>query len=216
MKITFDIGRIVPKYLLADRNGRAVAKAIEAAFQYVAGQAENGLEILNDVDKMPEWRLDEYAGELGCLYDYNATVEQKRYWLKNAQYLSSVMGTKQAIYNFLEGYFQMVDIEEFWQYGGDPFHFRVIVSGTQYDETKINWARKAILAMKNVRSVLDSVTIETGGEIIVSADTEWYPIPQMQASEYEITGANDTGDWEPIHGEPARTDSGKTDTGVTG
>lgn len=216
MKITFDIGQLVPKYLLVDRNGKAMAKAIEAAFQYVAKATEDGLDILKDVDKMPEWRLDEYANDLGCLYDYSGTVEQKRYWLKNAKYLSDVTGTRQAIYNFLEGYFNMVEVEEFWQYGGEPFHFRVIVSATQYDEQKINWARKAIMSMKNVRSVLDSITIESGGEIIVSVDTEYFPIPSIHAAEFETTGANITGDWEPIHDEPARTDSGKTDTGVTG
>ena len=54
MKITFDIERLVPKYIMQDRNGRALAKAIEAGMKYVAKKAEDGLDIITDPDKMPE------------------------------------------------------------------------------------------------------------------------------------------------------------------
>ena len=219
MKISFNIERLVPRFLLNDKNGYALAKAIERAFQIVAEAAQNGLDIIQDPYKMPEWRLDELAGELGCLYDYNGSIEQKRYWIVNATYLYTVYGTPQAIYNFLEGYFQNVLVEEWWEYGGEPFHFRVTVSGGSYDADKIAWAQKAIMNVKNVRSVLDGVTIDSSSEIVVSADTDWFSVQYPYAAEDDQTAANDLTEdgWEEeIPTDTAKADYSVTDEGVTG
>lgn len=218
--ISFNIERLVPRFLLADRNGYALAKAIERAFQIVAEGAKYGLEILKDPYKMPEWRLDELAWELGCLYDNNGTIEQKRYWIINATYLYSVYGTPQAIYNFLEGYFQTVQVEENWEYDGDPFHFRVTVSGGDYSADKIAWAQKAIMNVKNLRSVLDDVTFDNSAEIIVSGDFDWAPVSYFfdLSGLNEITSGNGIETWlnaEDIDVDPALTDEARTDEGVT-
>ncbi|MBQ6960879.1 MAG: hypothetical protein IJP78_07890 [Clostridia bacterium] len=215
MDINFQIERLVPRFLLRDKNGYALAKAIERCFQMAAESAQHGIDIIQDPEKMPEWRLDELAGELGCLYDYNASIEKKRYWITNATYLYTVYGTPQAIYNFLEGYFQVVTVEENWEYNGDPFHFRVVVSNPTYDADKITWAQKAVSEVKNVRSVLDNVTIDSSAEIVVSADTDYFYVQNEYPADDTYTGANDIADWEtPV--DPALTDVAKTDEGVTG
>lgn len=216
MDIRFNIERLVPKHILRDKNGWALAKAIERAFQIVAEHAQYGLDIIQDPHKMPEWRLDQLAGEMGCLYDYNGTIEQKRYWIINAIYLYTVYGTPQAIYNFLEGYFQTVQVEEAWEYGGAPFHFRVTVSGNSYDADKITWAQKAIAGVKNVRSILDDVTIDSSAEIVVSADTDYFYVPYLFAADDELTNANDIDDWEEIETDVALVDVALTDQDVTG
>ena len=214
--ISFNIEKLVPRFILSDKNGWALAKAIERAFQLAAEGAQYGIGIIQDPYKMPEWRLDEMAGELGCLYDYNGSIEQKRYWILNATYLYTVYGTAQAIYNFLEGYFQTVQVEENWEYGGDPFHFRVTVSGGDYGADKIAWARKAIENVKNVRSVLDTVTIDNGAEIIVEADFDWYHMPYFFNKD-EVSTGNGIETWdEEATFTPARADVDKTDVGVTG
>lgn len=211
-----NIERLLPRFILSDKNGYAIAKAIEHIFQRVADAAVRGVEIIQDPQKMPEWRLDELANELGCLYDFNGTIEQKRYWIENATYLYTVYGTPQAIYNFLEGYFQNVQVEEFWEYGGEPFHFRVTVSGESYDAKKIAWAQKAIENVKNVRSVLDAVAIDSSSEITVSLETDCLEVPYLYASDDELTNANDIADWDEIPVDAALTDDSKTDEGVTG
>lgn len=158
MHIKFDIMRLVPRFLLRDHNGYALAKAIEAAFQYAAEAAENGLEVILDVDKMPEWRLDEMAVELNCLYDYTADVETKRKWIKNAIPLYQIYGTMDGVMQYISSYFENADLEESWEYNGQPFHFRVTVDGEWTPENEA-WARNAIERAKNTRSVLDSLRI---------------------------------------------------------
>lgn len=153
---TFNIENWVPKFILGDKNGYALAKAIEAAMQRTNAIVRQGLDCLLDYDTMPEWRLDELAWELNCLYDYSASIETKREWIKNAIPYYRLFGTPKAIYRYLDGYFGSIELEEFWQYGGDPFHFRLTLGGIWTDDREA-WARKAIAAAKNVRSVLDSL-----------------------------------------------------------
>ena len=159
--ITFDIKRLVPKYIYNDQNGYALSKAIERAFQYVADRVEEGLAILQDPDKMPEWRLDELAEDYNILYDYNADIEVKRNWIKNAREYYSIYGTAAGIVQYLEAVFDTVNLEEWWEYGAEPFHFRVTVTG-EWSEENDAWAKKAIEATKNVRSVLDNIIFNSG------------------------------------------------------
>lgn len=165
----YTIHQLFPDFILADRNGYAMAKAIERALQIMCSAIRDGVDTLQNVDKMPEWRLDEMAWELGCLYDHNAAIETKRHWIKNATPLYAALGTPQAIYNFLEGYFGQVELEENWQYAGEPFHFRVTVSGEWTPENEA-WLRRAVEASKNIRSVLDNVAVGSGTTIIVHCE----------------------------------------------
>ena len=160
--ITFDIKRLVPKYIYNDKNGYALSKAIERAFQYVADRVEKGLAILQDPDKMPEWRLDELAEDYNILYDYNADIEVKRNWIKNAREYYSIYGTAAGIVQYLEAVFDTVNLEEWWEYGAEPFHFRVTVTG-EWSYELDEWAKKSIARAKNVRSVLDAIIFNSGG-----------------------------------------------------
>lgn len=164
--ILFNISQIFPRFLLNDKNGYAMAKAIEKGLACFCQIAKSGLDITLDVEKMPEWRLDEMAWEMGCLYDYGASLDTKRRWIRDATKFYAALGTPEAIYQYLCGVFDDVKVEEAWQYGGEPFHFRVIVSG-EWTEEKELWARKAIEASKNVRSVLDELAVGAYGRITV-------------------------------------------------
>lgn len=167
----FDIKGLVPHFLWNDRNGHALAKALEAGLNDFLAACKIGLNTWGNVDDMVEWRLDELAWEYNCLYDYAADVEQKRIWIREATPYYAVYGTVQAIKQYLQGVFSNVEVEESFSYGGDPFHFRVTISGTLTRENAI-WAYKAISAAKNVRSVLDNMAVGGGGKIEVSASSE--------------------------------------------
>lgn len=149
-----NIEQWVPKFILDDKNGYALAKAIEAALQYMNDKVEEGFNCLTNTDEMPEWRLDELAWEYCCPYDYSADITAKRRWIHDAEKLYSMYGTREAIYQYLAGYFDSVSLEEAWEYGGDPYHFRVLFSGG-WDPDSVAWATKAIGTVKNVRSILD-------------------------------------------------------------
>lgn len=165
------IGNLIPAFIMADRNGYALAKGMEKLLQIMDDKVHEALEAFSNPDAMPEWRLDELAWETNCLYDYTAPVEVKRRWIRDALPLTAALGTPQAIYNYLNGYFDSVELEENWQYGGEPFHFRVTVSG-EWNETNEAWMLRAIESAKNVRSVLDSAAAGSSIAIGVKAECE--------------------------------------------
>lgn len=199
MDISFRAEEVTPKFLLRDRNGYALAKAIERAFQAAAEAAQDGLDIISDPAKMPEWRLDEMARELNCLYDFDAGVEQKRYWIANATKLYAISGTKSAIERFLGAYFSAVQVREAWEYEGTAHHFRVTVTDSVYSQEKMAWARKAAEELKNVRSVLDTVEISVGaGGFVLGASTEAWKLDLLYAGDEQWCNANDIDDWDEI------------------
>ena len=203
--IKFDVYDIYPKFILQDRNGYAMAKALEAGMKYYLDKCRDGVDTLLDVDKMPEWRLDEMAWEYNIPYDFEANISQKREWVRNAIPMYRILGTKRAIIQYLTGYFGEIEVQENWEYGGDPFHFMVTVGGEWTPKTEA-WARKAIERVRSVRSVLDDLrigcrclfAIEATGEIkerfrFPCAGELWageYPTDNIQWKIDNINGPN--------------------------
>lgn len=169
----FKIEQLIPLFLLSDGNGYAMAKAIEQGLSTFCETIQTGIDTILDVESMPEWRLDEMAWELNCLYDFAANVENKRAWIREAERFFSRYGTKMAIVEYLRGRFSFVNLEENWQYGGEPYHFRIGVDNGTTEEN-IRWAQNAVEQIKNVRSVLDTIRLNISARIGVQADTEAY------------------------------------------
>lgn len=167
--IPFRIEQLIPGFILRDKNGLAVAKAIEKIIEITNATILSGVNAITDVERMPEWRLDELAWEYNCLYDYSAPIEAKRRWIRDAVPLYSIYGTPDAIYKYLEGYFDSIELEEWWQYNADPYHFRITVSG-EWTSAKEAWARRAIETAKNVRSVMDSIAVGSGCTVRVKGE----------------------------------------------
>ena len=168
---TFDITKWVPKFILWDKNGYALAKAIEAGLQMMNAAAKKGVDCITDYDTMPEWRLDELAWETNFLYDYSADVETKRRLLQNVFDIYRRLGTKAAVENALQAIFPGSDLQEWFEYDGEPYHFRmeieIPVGGLPPDQQER--ALRSILFYKNARSVLEGInysrTISGGTKI---------------------------------------------------
>ncbi|MBQ7214316.1 MAG: hypothetical protein IJS25_07280 [Bacteroidales bacterium] len=160
--LTFNIEEWVPRFIYNDKNGHAIAKAIEVALRRMNDIVARGLACVTDFDAMPEWRLDELAWETDCVYDYTADIETKREWIKNASRFYLNFGTRTGVTQYLNGAFESASVEEADAYGGEPYHFRVIVTGVWSDEADA-WARTAVAATMNARSVLDNIIFNGGG-----------------------------------------------------
>ena len=160
--ITYSIEEILPGFILADRNGYAMAKALEACLNYFLARCQEGLDALLDIDKMPEWRLDEMAWEYNCLYDYKADIDAKRGWIKNAYDYYKCHGTAEGIKQYLGAYFYRAAVAEWFDAELEPGYFDVIVSGLRTAASEA-WIRASVEKAKNVRSLLRNV-IFYGGE----------------------------------------------------
>lgn len=165
--IEYDKSAIFPRFLLEDREGFAMASAIAAGIDYFLTVAKGALDVWGDVDTMPEWRLDELAWEYDIIYDAFADVETKRAWIRDAVMLSKQTGTKAGIVKLLEAKFDTAYVQEWFEYSpvGDPFHFKVGVTG-EYSEDEQSWVQRVIEKAQNVRSVLDGIEFNGGASDI--------------------------------------------------
>ncbi|MCE5343400.1 MAG: phage tail protein [Eubacteriales bacterium] len=185
--------QLLPRFLLNDKNGYAMARAIEAALLAMDATVETGLNCVSDVDTMPEWRLDEMAREYHCLYDFRADVEAKRRWIRLALPLYRLYGTPRAIYQYLQGFFESVEVEEGAAYEADAFHFRVTASGEAWTDATEAWARKAIETAKNVRSIFDNLAVGCAASIGVHGEGA-----EAGKIAYPVTGAELLAGTEPL------------------
>lgn len=154
------IEKLVPRFLLEDKNGYAIAKAIEAGFRKASEVVDAGKALLTDYDTMPEWRVDEIAWETNAIYDYTAGLDQKRDMIKSAVKNFRLYGTPAGIKKYLEPYFDAVEITE----GVQPFRFGVMLSG-DFSKENIRYANYVIQNVKNVRSIYDGLTAKDTGNL---------------------------------------------------
>lgn len=186
-----EMEKLVPRFLMDEPTTHGLANAIGAALKILCEGVQDGIDAVLDVEKMPEWRLDEMAWELSCLYDYSADVESKRAWIRDARETTAYQGTAEAIRRYLKGMFARSDVEEAGAYGGEPFHFRVLMNG-RWDAESMAWAARAVARGKNVRSVMDtyvetfSAGIEAGAATLGAR-----PVQRRPAWDLTLCGAEE-------------------------
>lgn len=199
MKVSYELNNVWPKFILNDKNGYAVAKALDAGMKFLLERIGEGLDTLQDPEKMPEWRLDELAWEYNIPYDSTAPIEIKRMWVGDAFRLSRQYGTAEGISKYMGAYFADSEVEESWEYDGEPLHFRIVFGGGWTPEN-VAWATKAALTVKNVRSLLDEFLFRQSWTQTLRAGTAFwaedrgnFPVSSEDASEL-VYYADEDGD----------------------
>lgn len=91
------------------------------------------------------------------------TADEKRALIKNSIKLHKYKGTKYALIKVLNSLNITGDIEEWFEYGGEPFHFKINIclQNYAYNESVFESLKKMIEEYKNVRSVLEEMSIES-------------------------------------------------------
>lgn len=155
---TVEIERFVPRFLMRDKNSYALAKAIEAGLNAMNRTVEKGLSCLSDIETMPEWRLDELAWEY-CVdwCDREAAISEKRKLIAGAVETYTRLGTVYAVKNAVETIFGSGRIEEWFQYEGSPYHFRIFADSAQMSGSGSQKLKSLVGKIKNLRSVLDEI-----------------------------------------------------------
>ena len=159
--VELDIARLTPRFLMRDNNGRAIARAMEAGLKRLLDSAREGVDVVTDVDKMPAWRLDEIAREKRIAwYDFAADVEVKRALVKSWPRSMRHLGTPGVIEDVAIKYFGDAVCEEWWEYGAEPFHFRLYTANVKEGTRNAALVVKLVEAIKNTRSVFDGIFFE--------------------------------------------------------
>lgn len=190
--IVVNYAQLVPRFIRKDKTGHALCEVINVALQPLLTAMVDADACISDPSTMPEWALDEKAWENAILYDYGASLKIKRQWVMDAAPTRRLYGTLHIINRYLQSVFDGVEIEEWWQYGGDPYLFRITVSG-EWSAAKEAWVRNVIETAKNVRSKLDTLGLGSITRILITASRAYWLVV------YPMTGKLEAGTWPDIN-----------------
>lgn len=111
------------------------------------------------IDSLNEQLIDYLAVQMHVdEYDDTETLDVKRQQVKQSFLMHRLKGTKYAVQKAVSTVYQSAKVEEWPEYSGEPYHFRVTGITAPMNETKtINKLVRLINAYKNTRSWLDYV-----------------------------------------------------------
>ncbi len=148
--------------LTRDENKEKLADAIADEFVELSSQSELA-EIFLRVDELPEGVLDILADDLKVdWYDFEGSLEEKRKTIQECMNIHRYKGTKYAVEAALKGVYNEAFVKEWFEYGGEPFHFKVIIYDSSNDKEKRARILAKVQYYKNLRSVLEETVFEIG------------------------------------------------------
>lgn len=116
--------------------------------------------IFSNINTLNSPMLDEIATEKNIFwYDPNAEIEIKRNIIKNCDKVFRFLGTNYAIEQVIKDYFGDGVIEEWYEYGGSPYHFKVLTSNVSVTGEKAEQFNIAINKVKRLSTRLEEVLV---------------------------------------------------------
>lgn len=151
----------LPAVLANDDNMAALASAVAEVLAARVGEIER-VSIYSQIDRLPNELLDILANDFKVdWWDYSYSLQEKRNTLRQSWYVHKHMGTPAAVTAALSAIYPDSKVEEWWDYGGKPYHFRLLIpqDASTLDAVKYATVLSLVAYYKNLRSVLDSVTV---------------------------------------------------------
>lgn len=122
--------RTLPEVLRNDDKMRALATVIANALSYRTEEIEK-LSIYSQIDMLPETLLDILAYDFKVdWYGYDYGIDAKRAQIKDGFNVHRHLGTRGAAERALSDIYPGTEVEEWFDYGGDPYYFRVLLDVT--------------------------------------------------------------------------------------
>lgn len=115
-----------------------------------------------DIENASPALLDAMAAELDApFYLSDMPIEQKRSIIAAAFVYNSHIGTVSSVQELVAAAFGGGNIAEWYEYGGDPYYFKVEIDGdiTKPGMTEFKYFSSMLNKVKNVRAKLDELTV---------------------------------------------------------
>lgn len=156
---------LIPPNLAKDPKVKAAAEALDAELQAVT-QAVDQCLIISRIDELSENVLDLLAWEFHVdFYEPDLPIEQKRELIKKSIVFHKKKGTPAAVEDLVITIFGDGQVQEWFEYGGQPYHFKVLTNNGSATTTDVERFEKAVESVKNARSVLEAVEITLTDEM---------------------------------------------------
>lgn len=151
-----------PNSLARDDDKRKLAESVSDVLARLMADTDKAA-IFTRINELDEPLLDILAADLKVdWYDYEGTIAEKRKTIRECIDVHRYKGTKFAVETALKSVYDNVIVSEWFEYDGEPFHFKVTIYDTTNDVEKRQRILEKIKYYKNLRSVLDDIVFEVG------------------------------------------------------
>ena len=156
---------LLPESLKKDPFVCVLAEAISLEMREISSESRKVL-LYVFIDELPENVIDLLAWQDHVdFYDPSLPLEKKRELVKQSFPTHMRKGTPWAVDQVVSAAFDDSKVEEWFEYGGEPYHFRVTTTDRMTDDKKYSDIFRAIHAVKNLRSKLESITIRRDNQM---------------------------------------------------
>lgn len=147
----------LPESLSSD-NIRELAETIDAKMGELNRMSEL-VSIYPRIDKLSSNLVDALAVQFHVdYYDKGLPLDTRRALVKNSMRWHLRKGTKGVVQEMVQTIFASGVVQEWYEYGGDPYYFRVeLMTPMRITPDNLNLLVKLINLVKNVRSWLDEL-----------------------------------------------------------
>lgn len=175
---TYDIEfvKLLPHFMREDAAIKGLARGTDEVTKAVKA-ASSMLTTWDKVYQMDDAELDALAWELNILwYDKAASVEVKRELILNSDKVYQKLGTKWAVENVISTYFGEGHIAEWFEYAGEPGHFRVFSCNPDITDEKLNAFLNILYKVKRASAHLDGIFITLTGWMRLHAGVAYHEV----------------------------------------
>ena len=156
----------LPPALQKDPSAVALAEAMADLLAQRRSEIEQ-LRIYPVIDRLDEQLLDILAYDFKVdWWDADYSLEEKRRTLKDSWRVHKVLGTKAAVETALRAIYPKAQVQEWFEYGGEPYRFKLDIdlTGELSDAARPWRVLERVNFYKSLRSHLDSIefTIDMG------------------------------------------------------
>ncbi len=143
---------------------QAYSAALQAGTRLINKYAQN-VYVYCSIDTAPEEILDYLAVELRTqYYSEDLDIESKRALIRNTLLWYMTAGTPAAVEELVEIVFGHGEVQEWFEYGGEPYWFKIITD-TPLGEDNVAYFSEMVKRVKNTRSHLGSISTYREAEL---------------------------------------------------
>ena len=149
---------LMPDSILDDPKIVAAAKAFDERLKIITEMTVQALH-LPRLDVLPEPVLDLLAWQwhVDFYEPVGMDIETKRRLIRESIKWHRIKGTPAAVEEVASAAFDNTTVKEWFEYGGQPYHFRLITEDVTTDKGVLDRLRAAVFSVKNARSKLDGI-----------------------------------------------------------
>ena len=151
---------IMPDNLAGQVEIQAVAYAVGRQMEKLCAYADSA-RTYAAIATMPERVLDLLAVELRTpAYDENYSIRVKRALIEGTLVFYTQMGTPAAVNKIIETIFETGYIREWWEYDGDPYHFKAYTTNPAITSDDVEEFKRVLGSVKRLSAWLDEIILD--------------------------------------------------------